>query len=122
MYDTNNPNKKATSEVIINVQRTQAIEFSQTIYAVQLPEVTPVESRLLQVFPANASVSHKILFLITRYMHVKFKCNITLKQVTQLISISLVCTDISAKGLLMEEAVMLLLVKLCTCIISMCDP
>lgn len=39
---------------MINVQCTPATcEFSQTMYAVQLPEMTP---RILQVFPANASL------------------------------------------------------------------
>ncbi|XP_052686849.1 protocadherin Fat 3-like [Crassostrea angulata] len=58
VYDTKNHNSKATSEVIINVKRKPAtFEFSQTIYVVQLPEITPVGSRILQVFPANASDS-----------------------------------------------------------------
>lgn len=48
---------------MINVQRTPAaFEFSQTMYAVQLPEITPVGSIILQVFPANASVSYASLF------------------------------------------------------------
>lgn len=48
---------------MINVQRTPAaFEFSQTMYAVQLPEITPVGSIILQVFPANASVSFASLF------------------------------------------------------------
>lgn len=60
-YDSIYPIKKATSEVIINVVlRTPAtFEFSQTMYAVQLPEITPVGSRILQVFPAYASVSYE---------------------------------------------------------------
>lgn len=46
---------------MINVQCTPAtFEFSQTMYAVQLPEMTPVGSRILQVFPANASEVMKI--------------------------------------------------------------
>lgn len=59
-YDSIYPNKKTTSEVMINVQRTPAtFDFSQTMYAVQLPEITPVGSRILQVFPANANVSYE---------------------------------------------------------------
>lgn len=43
---------------MINVQCTPAtFEFSQPMYAVQLPEMTP---RILQVFPANANVSYEI--------------------------------------------------------------
>lgn len=48
---------------MINVQCTPAtFEFSQTMYAVQLPEMTPVGSRILQVLPANASVGYENLF------------------------------------------------------------
>lgn len=59
-YDSIYPIKKATSEVLINVQRTPAaFEFSQTMYAVKIPEITPAGTIILQVFPANANVSYE---------------------------------------------------------------